>query len=57
MKILRRYEMESAWYAQVVTDDGRVLDLKCRPKADEEPTDAEWFELAAAVEVPDGSDN
>lgn len=46
-EIIRTYEIESAWYAQVRLDSGGPIELKARKGVYEQPPD--WLALAAEV--------
>lgn len=50
-EILRRYEMDAAWYVQVQLDDGRHVEMKAS-KAGPQPKDAEWLAMAATLPKP-----
>lgn len=46
-EIIRTYEIESAWYAQVRLDSDELIELKARKDVYEQPPD--WLALAAEV--------
>ena len=50
MKIIREYEMEKAYYAQVERDDGERIELKIRKDAAKsKPSANDWKDLEKSM--------